>query len=989
MITVACFACGIALCDEDASVKPYGIAARVPWTTSKIVGSPEPPPPFRTARAFPNLQFSRPIALTRLPKSKRMVLVELDGRVVSFNDQDDTSDLHVLLDYKRDLAKFQRAYGFAFHPQFAKNRQVFLCYITDSSTEDGTRVSRFRMTDGDSPKIDPATEKVIIQWQSGGHNGGCLKFGPDGFLYITTGDGASPSPPDARNTGQDISDLLASVLRIDVDGVSDGQNYRVPADNPFVDRSDARPEVWAYGFRNPWKISFNSADGSLWAGDVGWEMFEMIYRVEKGGNYGWSVTEGPQPVRAEIKRGPTPILPPTVAHSHIESRSITGGVVYHGQKLPELAGHYIYGDYVTGKLWAYPADQGAAEPRPKELVDANYQVVAFGTDTRGEVLIVGYDGTLHRLEKNTATVANKDFPTKLSETGLFESTAKYRLAPGVIPYSLIAEPWADGDVAQRAIAIPGKGKLTVQEKQNIQQGMVKGDWNFPPGTVLMKTLTRRHNPKSEQRVRVETQLLHFDGDTWQAYAYQWMGPDAVLVPKEGRQIRMRHLSGRPGEPDTKVLSERTWQIASRTNCIVCHTTRAGSIHGFKPSQLDRPHDYGDVTDNQLRTLQHIGLFDEPDAELKKLGMTRKNMVNPHDESADINSRARSYLHLNCAHCHMRGGGGTAPFQLLRSLSMGKTGVLGLRPTQGAFGIYRAEVIAPEDPDRSVLVYRISTLGKGRMPHIGSSRVDEDGVRLIREWITQLPLSKDNPQPDNVIASQRVAQRGLIVRIVHGAKTGADIRGDLQTLLDSTSGALMLVGVMDAMLNSDEHKLVIARLAVEHPNDLVRGLFEKYIPSVERVARLGTVVDADSILKLIGNAARGQKLFAENKSTQCRNCHKSGSVGREVGPSFDGIGKRMKRPELLDSLLNPSKKIDEKYRAYVVETVKGRLHTGLLSQSSETKVTLRDGTGKEWRFDRKDIETLAPQRRSLMPDLLVRDMTAQQVADLLVYLESLK
>ena len=196
----------------------------------------------------------------------------------------------------------------------------------------------FPRHDTDPPRCDPKSEKVLITWLAGGHNGGDLHFGNDGYLYISTGDGASPNPPDRSNTGQDISDLLSSILRIDVDHEDKDRPYAIPADNPFIKTPKARPEVWAYGFRNPWRMSFDRPTGDLWVGDVGWELWEMIYRVKRGGNYGWSVMEGPQAVRPESKRGPTPILPPNLAFPHTEAASITGGYVYRGNKLKELQG---------------------------------------------------------------------------------------------------------------------------------------------------------------------------------------------------------------------------------------------------------------------------------------------------------------------------------------------------------------------------------------------------------------------------------------------------------------------------------------------------------------------------------------------------------------------------------------------------------------------------------------------------------------------------
>src|SRR5262249_51563088 len=154
-------------------------------------------------------------------------------------------------------------------------------------------------------------------------------------------------------TGQNLGDLLGSILRVNVDKTEAGRNYAVPPDNPFVKTPGARAEVWAYGLRQPWKYSFDSATGDLCAGEVGQDLWEMVYKIEKGGNYGWSVMEGTHPFRPNRKRGPTPILPPVVEHDHNDFRCLTGGYVYHGKRLPELTGAYVYGDFDTGKIWAF------------------------------------------------------------------------------------------------------------------------------------------------------------------------------------------------------------------------------------------------------------------------------------------------------------------------------------------------------------------------------------------------------------------------------------------------------------------------------------------------------------------------------------------------------------------------------------------------------------------------------------------------------------
>src|SRR5262245_49272249 len=334
--------------------------ARTPWTTSRVVGSPDPPPPFKVVRAFPKLRFQHPLLLARCPGSDRLFVGEQEGVLYSFADRPDATADH-FFDLRKEIKTVQllpdareveAVYGLTFHPQFETNRHCFVCYTlrgkkrNQENLPEGTRVSRFTVTRADPPRIDPASEEIVLTFLQGGHNGGDIHFGPDGMLYVSTGDAASPNPPDPLNTGQDISDLLSSVLRIDVDHKDEGKNYAVPKDNPFVAMKGARPEVWAYGFRNPWRMSFDRQTGELFVGDVGWELWEMVHRVEKGGNYGWSAMEGPQPIKPE-KVGPTPIRPALIELPHTIADSVTGGFVYRGKKFPELRGAYVFGDWET------------------------------------------------------------------------------------------------------------------------------------------------------------------------------------------------------------------------------------------------------------------------------------------------------------------------------------------------------------------------------------------------------------------------------------------------------------------------------------------------------------------------------------------------------------------------------------------------------------------------------------------------------------------
>src|SRR6266508_4211859 len=236
--------------------KPFGIDKRIPWTTSRITGSPDPPHPYRIERVFPKLRFNNPLLLARAPGLDRFFVGEQAGKIYSFRNDPKCDKADLFFDLTTELHSWDKnkvrgieaLYGLAFHPQFAKNRYCYVCYVVASKNSgeqlpEGSRVSRFRVTDTNPPRIDPKSEKILITWLGGGHNGGDLHFGNDGFLYISTGDGTSPNPPDALDTGQDISDLLSSILRIDVDRQDKGRAYAVPPDNPFVKTPKARPEV--------------------------------------------------------------------------------------------------------------------------------------------------------------------------------------------------------------------------------------------------------------------------------------------------------------------------------------------------------------------------------------------------------------------------------------------------------------------------------------------------------------------------------------------------------------------------------------------------------------------------------------------------------------------------------------------------------------------------------------------------------------------------
>src|SRR5262249_19334197 len=342
-----------------------------------------------------------------------------------------------------------------------------------------TKVLRVTV-DHKTNKVVPGSQKVVIEWLSNGHNGGDLAFGKDGMLYVSSGDGTSDSDNDLA--GQELTRVLSSVVRIDVDHPAAGNDYSVPKDNPFVGHKGIVPETWAYGFRNPWRLHIDPQSGDLWIGNNGQDIWEQIYLVEKGANYGWSVLEGTHPFYLNRKAGPHPFSKPIAEHHHSEARSMTGGVVYHGAKLTDLRGAYLYGDFSTGRIWGIRHQKGKVTWH-QELTDTPYQITGFGLDSKGELLIADHGGAYYRLEPTPPETDPPVFPRKLSVTGVFVSVKGHVVQPALIPYSVNAPLWSDGAHKERYIGISGDGQIDYTPSRG---------WNLPDGSVLVKTFSLDH-----------------------------------------------------------------------------------------------------------------------------------------------------------------------------------------------------------------------------------------------------------------------------------------------------------------------------------------------------------------------------------------------------------------------------------------------------------------------------------------------------------------
>lgn len=339
--------------------------------------------------AFPAIRITRPIVLTHAGDGTNRVFVASQlGKIHVFPNDQAVKKTQVFLDissrvtYKRNQNE-EGFLGLAFHPQYKSNGKFYVYYTTSSAPHTSV-VSQFRVSADDPQRADPKSEVQLLRikqpfWN---HNGGTVVFGPDGKLYIALGDGGAANDP--LQAGQNLKTWLGSILRIDVDRQDQGRKYGVPQDNPFVGRASAAPEIYAYGLRNVWRLTFDRKTGVGWIADVGQDRWEEINLLTKGGNYGWSAREGKHPFRPNRARGKS--IEPIWEYHHGIGKSITGGYVYRGKRVPALSGKYLFADFVTGKIWALDYDHAAKRvTRHFRIPASNAPVMSFGEDEAGEV----------------------------------------------------------------------------------------------------------------------------------------------------------------------------------------------------------------------------------------------------------------------------------------------------------------------------------------------------------------------------------------------------------------------------------------------------------------------------------------------------------------------------------------------------------------------------------------------------------------------------
>jgi uncharacterized repeat protein (TIGR03806 family) len=742
---------------------------RAPNTTLSLPAEiPAEATGYTAENAFGSLTFSAPIAIRNAPgQSSHLFVVQRNSSIervnLALNTRSTSLNLATHLNNttnpQRRLATGSEngILSMAFHPNYKQNGWFYVFYSTtitsaaNASAQLYQRVSRFQATGSlgaydQATTADPASEIPMISQrdEASNHNGGDLHFGADGYLYISTGDEGGGN--DQYNNARFIDkDFFSAVLRIDVDllpaslapnphvnfptgahiasAVHPG-TYRIPSDNPFIEvtthhglaiaTGKLRTEIWACGFRNPWRMSFDAPTGRLFVADVGQGSREEVNIVTTGNDYGWSYREGDLaftagPGGSTLPSGFTPVAP-IHAYPRTSGYSITGGVVSRGARLGELAGRYLFADYGSGRLWAL---QESSNTWTSQLLfqEAGNNIVAFGNDPRNSDLLycmIG-QGIIKRIVRSSA--GGTPPPALLSQTGAFSDLASLAPHPGIVAYGVNLPFWSDHASKQRWFSIPNPAP-TMQWAQD-------ANWQFPSGQTWIKHFeieTELGNPASKRRL--ETRFLVKNSAGAYGVTYRWRADqsDADLVAAAGL--------------DEVISPSQTWRFPSRSECMTCHTSAAGYALSFNTRQLNRFEDFSGMQQNQLSALAQAGYFSGPLPPVSTL----PRMVATADETQSLEIRARSYLAVNCSPCHQPGGGGGNSWDLRAHLTTETTGIV-----RGALnnpnGDAANRFFAPGDTTHSMAVTRmLGASGLNRMPPIGIRVTDTVGVDLLTAWI---------------------------------------------------------------------------------------------------------------------------------------------------------------------------------------------------------------------------------------------------------------
>jgi uncharacterized repeat protein (TIGR03806 family) len=733
---------------------------RVPNTSIQMPAAP-PTFGFTSSNAFPTLNFTNPTVIVSAPgESSRLFIAEKSGRIAVITNlavptRTTFMDISSRVLKVADTAVYdeQGLLGMEFHPGFATNGYFYLFYTGNATSPAGTGrhdiLSRFRLSSTNANQGDTNSEtQFIVQYdQDDNHNGGCLRFGPDGYLYVGLGDEGG-SYGSWGNSQKIDRDFFSAIMRIDVDrqpgnlapnahaALPSLTNYSVPNDNPFlgatnfnglsVNATNVRSEFWAVGVRNPWRFTFDSETGEMILGHVGQDTLEWINLVTKGANFGWNFFEGAKQWTnsAQIPSGFT-FTPPLIQYGHTNGRvCIIGGVVSHGLNVSQLYGAYIYGDYGSGEVFALRHVGTNVTVNSVLFSDPGAVIGTFGVDpSNGDVLYgslrAGTNSQIKRLIYNSTT-NGAPLPPTLANTGVFTNLSTLAVAPGIMPYDINVPFWSDGALKTRWFSVPNVNLMIGYNPTS--------NWTFPTGTVWIKHFDLElTNGVPSSRQRIETRLLVRNTNGVYGVTYRWGGSttNATLVGEGGLDENFVIDDG------GGVVRTQAWHYPGRTECLLCHTAAAGYALGFTTAQLNRNYDYGaGGQTNQLAALSQAGYFASGPANLHLLPA----MVTATNTDVSLEYRVRSYLAANCSQCHQAGGSAPALWDGRISVPTQVAGLIN-GPLRDNLGDTNNVVIKPGSLANSILFTRISTAGSLRMPPLASTVLDTQAIALVAAWIT--------------------------------------------------------------------------------------------------------------------------------------------------------------------------------------------------------------------------------------------------------------
>jgi uncharacterized repeat protein (TIGR03806 family) len=698
-----------------------GLDAR-PANASCLAGDPPAPSvPIATQRVFPNLpNFTQPIAMLQEPgNNARWYIVQKTGQVLVFNNTAGVTTTRTFIDVSSRLnsdpssSNDERGLlGMAFHPNYPTDPRIYLFYTaTDTTLGLVDRVSEFRTLDaGQTASLGSEFQLLNVDDPEDNHNGGNIAFGPDGSLYIGIGDGGGGGDGHGSiGNGQRLTTLLGKMLRINVPTA--GAPYTIPASNPFATNARCTggtgaancPEIFAYGFRNPWRWSFDRGSGQLWLNDVGQSALEEVDLVTLGGNYGWRCFEGTNNFNGTCGPNAASSIPPVAQYGRTLGFSTTGGYVYRGTAIPFLVGRYVFADFGTGNIWNISRGTTPTLTVTAAMaIDTSLNISSFGQDLDGELYVVNLGGTLFRIVSATGT--GRQIPLQLSDTGCVSAANPQQPASGLIPYAPTAPFFSDGAVKTRWLALPDGQRITVGGDNALQ---------FPSGSVLVKNFAL-----GGQLVETRLFMRHNDGN-WAGYTYEWNAGHTEATRVQGGK--------------TVTVSGQTWDFPSEDQCLQCHNTAAGRSLGLEIGTLNG--DFGYPTGRTANQLTTLNFIDTLTPALTQPPSALPVIPDPAG-SAPLAQRARAWLHSNCAYCHRPGGPTPVNLDLRYTTTLANTQTCDVVPVTD-LGIANARRIAPGSAARSVVVARVNTTGADAMPPLSRHIIDTAGVNLLTTWVNGL------------------------------------------------------------------------------------------------------------------------------------------------------------------------------------------------------------------------------------------------------------